>query len=1576
MPTYLDFDSTKRFRDFILGKTLNQPNGPQTYTSGNYSIQNLSDTANIELGSVDDNRQTQLTQVSNGNVYKPLEYSVREELNTLPRRANLSLYPYFEIQDHTLIGVFNQNNLDRESELMRFAGRYLSSSDGPVLSRVAQNISASTNGRVRLLDALNGNTATASNIITGREPLVEPNNKITVAKTLPGKVIDFVQVAAGLTLPWSEIPGDYLTDPRNPINIRPVANTELGKVFQDATGALGSLLGIQRRPQLSRKPSDLLIEYMGDGQKSVLYDNLSYSKYAPNYTTTARSQNSSKIFNFVDQAAQGVKNLLGVEAPRGVAYIGDDRGNDVKYAMNDFNDRTVRSNYYLSLMFDPVQAELFQRKLNVSEGGGLGGKLTWISSKSKNKLGVNNKEWDSQQTEISDSLSNNFSFREDSILGYTQEILETLPTDGGASRSHVANVIDQTSRVFREGDVLMSRGSAVKYTDKFTGEESGVEFCRVWTKDRSYFNYSDTMKRTGNIRKFDGSVMSTPWNLNIAPMSNGQRDFAGSTNMAKGVDGFYAKKYMFSIENLAWKSSNTPGFTVNDLPYCERGPNGGRVMWFPPYDLKVSEQNNARWESNTFLGRPEPIYTYQNTERSGQISFKVVVDHPSILNLLVKEHFKGMSDEEADNYINAFFAGCEELDFYDLIRRYSTITADDAKLIKEYLEKKTDTELIKKYRIETDELVEPQPVPKPEPKPQLPLEINLSLNFANDNPDQRSTKTTATSKYETYYNVIHNEHYTGTTINQLDEVLRELYTGTTSNSKAAKNDKNVLHGKPTITSSEAEQFITTIKNDLQKEFNEAFSGYTEYSTKLGTLKNDISGGTVGDITVGILSSTSAVADNGYNYKLSLRRSHSIVLDIVDKLKNGGANPTIKWPTTVSGSKSTTSEVEVEVSFKDLGYTEREGKIIFKTLSAGEEYVNERNQNCGKQNFQFVYNGKTLKDVAPVAFGCRQSSVRIKYTPKLNKQTDEKPTPIEGTPTRTRLVPDGTIESTPKRKRIPIDPIKRIIMKTLSECYYFQKLEESDPVVFKSLKEKLKYFHPGFHSTTPEGLNARLTFVQQCIRPGDTIPIKGISDEKDLNARNTTFGPPPICVLRVGDFYHSKIIIRDVNITFDDATWDLNPEGIGVQPMIANVSLQINFIGGQGLEKPIERLQNALSSNFYANTEMYDERSISSNGLLGGVSPEYTKEFLEEILKPRQDAPDSENKTDGNELSKGTYIGVLTDSFLDYTELIKSSYTLTENYFIQYDELYNNIVTKYGPIVSSMFLHPTYRTINNFDVYNSLLGSPTPIQLFGEYRKGRELSVLQRHFKSSITDTIENSNLCEIFGFDKELTQPKINKANELLNPYVKKLIGSKIDESSNLLTNSDFEKTRNEIIDIFDRTNFLIKYGYDSKLEGEMIMKSSLSGYTSNMIYDEIESNIEYITNNTEKMYEDLDDTSINFFSPTINTSVLTEVLSVLLKDDMKLIMNDVFGVDKTIFDEKTIKKLEKRFEKFITTVDTKKFKFKKFKGRKNDTKVTFKINVTEENTETNGSVDDIKKILSPKVNISNDKLNFYKIKK
>lgn len=1577
MPSYLDFDSTKRFRDYVLGKTLNQPNGPQTFTTGNYPVQNLSDTANIDTGTVEDNRTQMLQFPQTSNVFKPLEFSITENIDTLPRRANLSLYPYFELQNHNLISVFNQQNLDSESELMRFAGKYLLSNNGPVYSRISQNLQRQIDGRVRISDALNGSIATASNIITGREPLIAPDYSITVAKTLPGKVIDFVQVAAGVEFPFTEIPGQYLTDPRNPINVRPTPKSELGKVFQDVTGVLGSLIGIQRRPAQSRKPSDIMIEHLGQGQKSVLYDLLSYSKYAPNYTTSARSQNTSKIFNFVDNVAQGVKNLLGAEAPRGATYIGDDRGNDVKFAMNDFNDRPVRSNYYLSLMFDPVQAELFQRKRNYSDGGSITGKLTWISRNSRNELGVNNKEWGNQKSDFDNSVSTKFDFREDSILGYTQEILDSMPTNGGDAKSHVANVIDQTSRIFKEGDMMLSRGSAVQYVDKFGGE-SGVEYCRVWTKDRSYLNYSDTMRRQQNVRKYDDSVLDRSWNLNIAPISNGGKDFTGSTNILPQGDGFYAKKYMFSIENLAWKTSNTPGFTVNDLPYCERGNNGGRVMWFPPYDLKVNEQNSARWEENTFLGRPEPIYTYQNTSRSGQISFKVVVDHPSVLNLLVREHFKGMSDEESENYINAFFAGCEEIDFYDLIRRYRQITPEDAKTITDFLNKKGDTNTIQKYRsVTTGDIVKPQPpVIKDETKKE---ELKVSLNFANDWPLITEGDFKGTKYSNLYQDSIGSTTWVNKTKEGLNSTLQSILV-TDYNKANAIHDKKILYQKD-IPVSDAPNVSGQTVNDLTKEIDTAKSEYEKYITQTTTLKKDIEDKLVKDLNIVVSSSCSALAETSYNYRLSIRRTYSILLDFLDKIKKDVDAKSIldkKWPTSISGSSDRATEINIEFTLKELGYTESEGKLVFGTLSNGE-VANNENRNCSTNEFKYVPPSgieNSLKLVSPVAFGCRQSSVIFRYT-KTIKKDPETTTPSPDPTIRTRLEPDGEPTNRPRPNTPPIDPLKRIIMKTLSECYYFQKVEETDPVVFKTLKEKLKYFHPGFHSTTPEGLNSRLTFLLQCVRPGDTIPLKGISDVSDLNARNTSFGPPPVCVLRVGDFYHSKVIIKDVNITFEENVWDLNPEGIGVQPMIANVALQVNFIGGQGLSKPVERLQNALSSNFYANTEMYDERSIQSEGLKisGTTAEEFTKDFLELIKNPTVKTEDLGNNTLENSFSE-SYIGKPDGTKLVYTELVDNAYKTTEKYFDSYESLYHGVVKEFGPSMSSFILHPNYREINQYDIFNTTSSTPgLNIELLGNYSSSRPLSYYVDVLKNKMTQTLSTTNICEMMNLDSVLPLPKQTKTNEILQPYFKQLIETRISKITDRQDIGDFIKVRDEVIDVFDNLNFLVKYGYDTQISGTTTFnKGELSGYTYDLLYNEYDNCIEHFTNNSSKLYEDLD-TSVNFNNPSITTNVLSEFLSVLLKEEDLESFKAGF-TDTIIYDESTIKKIEKKFNSFISEeVKDKKFKFKKLKQRKNNKEISFIVTTTEITDES--VKEEIKKLKNNgPVPPTNNKLNYYQTKK
>jgi hypothetical protein len=95
------------------------------------------------------------------------------------------------------------------------------------------------------------------------------------------------------------------------------------------------------------------------------------------------------------------------------------------------------------------------------------------------------------------------------------------------------------------------------------------------------------------------------------------------------------------------------------------------------------------------------------------------------------------------------------------------------------------------------------------------------------------------------------------------------------------------------------------------------------------------------------------------------------------------------------------------------------------------------------------------------------------------------------------------------------------------------------------------------------------------------------------AGNLSFGRAPYCILRNGDFFHTKILIDSISIDYDNGggtQWDLSPEGAGVQPMLANININFKFVGGQDLSGPIERLQNAVTSNYYANTSIYDPRA--------------------------------------------------------------------------------------------------------------------------------------------------------------------------------------------------------------------------------------------------------------------------------------------------------------------------------------------------------------------------------------------------
>jgi len=137
-----------------------------------------------------------------------------------------------------------------------------------------------------------------------------------------------------------------------------------------------------------------------------------------------------------------------------------------------------------------------------------------------------------------------------------------------------------------------------------------------------------------------------------------------------------------------------------------------------------------------------------------------------------------------------------------------------------------------------------------------------------------------------------------------------------------------------------------------------------------------------------------------------------------------------------------------------------------------------------------------------------------------------------------------------------------------------------------------YYNPVFHTQTPEDFHRRLTFLQQCMRQGAAKRYSVVDEGGILRAKNSVFGRQPICVLRIGDFFFTKVIITSLNVDYAESTWDMNPEGFGMQPMMAKVTLQLNILGGQSLKGPVDALQNAVSFNYYANSNFTKEGMYS------------------------------------------------------------------------------------------------------------------------------------------------------------------------------------------------------------------------------------------------------------------------------------------------------------------------------------------------------------------------------------------------
>ena len=431
-------------------------------------------------------------------------------------------------------------------------------------------------------------------------------------------------------------------------------------------------------------------------------------------------------------------------------------------------------------------------------------------------------------------------------------------------------------------------------------------------------------------------------------------------------------------------------------------------------------------------------------------------------------------------------------------------------------------------------------------------------------------------------------------------------------------------------------------------------------------------------------------------------------------------------------------------------------------------------------------------------------------------------------------------------------------------------------------------------------------------------------------------------------------------------------------MIANVQLQITFIGGQGLDRPVEKLQNALSSNFFANTEMYDERSIPTDGRIGYENKEkFTKEFLQ-TLDSLNTAKTASVPTDPNKIVQGTYIGVGSGTKLVYTTLIDDLYVKAYNYTSIYKSAYESIYKKYGPKVVGLFFSPDYRTINDLNIN---IEEGDVINMLGEYSGNNNLSFYSNAFKNTLTysiTTLPDNELIDMLGF--EIGNTVLSKeAENILKPNINKIVSNIIDEFPTLKSIKEVEKSRIETVLIIDKLNYIAINSEDTKIgsttgftSDTTLVKTPLTGFNQSGFTSNYFNVIDYLTSFDSKTTS-LFSTSINFNdvyleSATISSEDIKSILQVFLigyRDDVlnNITNNDLFNVSP--------ESLNKSFDSFVNTNNLTTLTIDNAPIRSNKTPIEYETSPSSEVPDLTKS-DDIFKIFSSKNNLGTT-LNFYR---
>lgn len=786
----------------------------------------------------------------------------------------------------------------------------------------------------------------------------------------------------------------------------------------------------------------------------------------------------------------------------------------------------------------------------------------------------------------------------------------------------------------------MSHGRNLKKAEKSYDNGYLNPYCRVWTWHHQYKNvvkdtirpfvdddgssatmeYLDDMKGWSKLRSISSSGFESGGKrlskygtmFGADGKTNGFVSITPDNEAKNPTD--MLRHCMFSIENLAWKGmfcDYGDSDEENVLSPEQKGPLGGRIMWFPPYGLKFNENSNADWQQQTFIGRGEPMYTYSNTTRTGTLQFKMLIDHPSVLDYWERENTSnskpaGEIDSNEQKMLR-FFAGCEIL---ELKKEEEEPKKED----KPKVEKKVEGTDVKDKTISfmvfypnnysgMDDKINGNV----DPIQYLLNGIGAQKKYVSDSRnDIQDIDTDITKTIKWNGSVVGGYEMRDSSVSLVSEFTDTNAITTVSNggediilmkmygSKyVSKKIKCPTGEKAAEEWHKRRYYYRADKNTFNQTLLGGSDSYidkksyklnsTGYMDAVNHFK--VSGDTCSltEFFVAVNGDESGILNGLYD-----SNKVSVIKDILAGKKG-------KITEIVCDGMASKASNSAKSDSNQLSLAKNRAKTIKEWIDKNVKGIDVK-ATIGK--YEKSPEGKKKKDDVndKIDKMSRMALVIIHYGGSETEDASKTQASESDTKTVTKQT-KGSTEEPDSGKTVAL---KKKHYRYDEEAKFFDKLKENDPFIVKQLSERVKYFNPCFHSMSPEGFNARLTFLNQCMRQGPTISS---SDTNNGNANNLSFGRPPVCVLRIGDFYNTKILIDSLQITYDPLVWDMNQEGIGMMPMIADISLNFKFIGGSDLGGPIQRLQNAISFNYYANTSVYDNRAENieyEDGGLGAV----------------------------------------------------------------------------------------------------------------------------------------------------------------------------------------------------------------------------------------------------------------------------------------------------------------------------------------------------------------------------------------